>query len=112
MPISDLQPTQEILLELGRRLAMVRNQKGLLQSDLAEASGIGVATLGRMESGRDSQMETWLKVLRALDMTASIDLLLPETFRSPIADAKTTKKKLSKQQKQKDAGFRWGDDAR
>ena len=87
MKIEYLTPETTILTELGRRLAQIRKQQGFSQVELAKEAGIGVATLRRIEAGQDSQMETWIKVMKSLRMTASIDSLLPENFSSPMAEA-------------------------
>jgi len=87
MKIDSLSPDNTILEELGTRLGRIRKQQGLSQDRLAQSAGIGVATLRRIEDGRDSQLGSWLKILKALQMSASIDALLPETFTSPMAEA-------------------------
>lgn len=87
MKIQDLTPEPQILEELGRRLAQMRKQQRMTQTALAEEAGIGVATLRRIESGQDSQMETWLKILKALRQISTIDLLLPENYTSPMTKA-------------------------
>ena len=86
MNINQLTPEQEILKELAQRLARVRKAQGYSQARLAEEAGIGVATLKRIEAGQDSQLETWIKVLKALNMVSAIDALLPENFKSPMAE--------------------------
>ena len=86
MKINQLTPETAILKELGRRLARIRKARGFSQSSLAEEAGIGLATLQRIEGGQDGQIETWLKILKALDRAASIDALLPEDFKSPMAE--------------------------
>ena len=86
MKINQLTPETAILKELGERLARIRKVLGLSQHGLAEEAGIGVATLRRLEGGQDGQFETWLKVLKVLDRTASIDALLPRDFKSPMAE--------------------------
>ncbi len=106
MKIDNLTPEHTILEELGSRLATIRKQKGFSQTRLAEAAGIGVATLRRIEAGNDSQMESWLKLLKPLDMLAAVDLLLPANYRSPMAEVKSTNKKRS--DKQPSTG--WGDE--
>lgn len=93
MKIDDLTPDKEILRELGRRLASARKQQGYTQDRLASEAGIGVATLRRLEGGQDGQLETWLKLLKALRMTQSIDELLPENFASPMAEVLAAKKR-------------------
>ncbi len=87
MKITKLTPETDILKELAKRLATIRKVQGYSQTELAKEAGIGVATLRRIESGRDSQFESWLKLLKTLDMAPAIDTLLPETFNSPMAEA-------------------------
>jgi transcriptional regulator with XRE-family HTH domain len=88
MKITHLTPETAILKELGRRLARVRKARGFSQDRLAGEAGIGVATLRRIEGGQDSQLESWLKILKALDMAPSVDALLPEDLKSPLAEAR------------------------
>ena len=93
MKIDYLTPNKEILVEFGLRLAHIRKQYGYSQTQLAEEAGIGVATLRRIEGGQDSQMESWLKLMKALRMVGLIDAMLPENFRSPMAEALSAKKR-------------------
>ena len=109
MKVGYLTPDGTILTEMGRRLARVRKQQGFSQTRLAEEAGLGVATLRRIESGQDGQMASWLKLLKALRMTASIDALLPETFDSPMA-AVLAEAKPGKKPKVAEASIRWGDE--
>lgn len=108
MKIDYLTPETTILSELGRRLARVRKQQGFSQDALAKEAGIGVATLRRIEAGQDSQMETWVKVMKSLRMTASVDAFLPESFNSPMTEALAESKRS---RKPADSGVRkWGDE--
>lgn len=111
MKINDLTPEPEILKELGERLARVRKQQRMTQTDLAAAAGIGVATLRRIEGGQDSQLESWLKLLKALNMTPAIDGLLPENFRSPMAEAKIKSKRRKINMAPSKGKFTWADEA-
>ncbi|MGB1245527.1 MAG: helix-turn-helix domain-containing protein [Porticoccaceae bacterium] len=86
MKITNLTPDNHILSEFGQRLARIRKQQRLSQTALAEQAGIGVATLRRIENGTDSQLGSWVKLLKALDMDATLDALLPEEFNSPMAE--------------------------
>ena len=106
--IDYLTPEKEILRELGKRLGRVRKQQGYSQEQLAAEAGIGVATLRRIEGGKDSQLESWLKLLKALQMASSIDNLLPQNFKSPMAEALAQKKGSRKKYGAK--GIVWGDE--
>jgi len=107
--IGHLTPEKEILRELGKRLARVRKQQGYSQEQLAGEAAIGVATLRRIEGGKDSQLESWLKLLKALQMASSIDSLLPQNIKSPMAEALAQKNGRRKQPGTKAAV--WGDEA-
>jgi len=109
MQIEYLTPNREILRELGARFARIRKQQGYSQTHLAKDAGIGVATLRRLEAGHDTQMATWLKLMKSLQMIAAIDALLPETYRSPMAEALPIKKP---RQKQNSSSSIWGDEER
>ena len=109
MKIESLTPENDILLELGRRLTQVRKQQGYIQQDLADKAGIGVATLRRIEHGQDSQLESWLKLLKALEFTHSIEQLLPENFDSPMAEVLGSRKR--RRQQVADATPAWGDES-
>jgi len=118
MKINEYTPEPDILREWGVRLAKIRKAQGYSQTELAAEAGIGVATLRRIEAGQDSQVATWLKLLKALNMAAAIDALLPESFRSPMAEAlsrspKHRKERRKKQRKQQHAlsPVKWGDTA-
>ncbi|MCV6606409.1 MAG: helix-turn-helix domain-containing protein [Porticoccaceae bacterium] len=93
MKITQLTPDNIALQELGARLARIRKQRGHSQQQLADQAGIGVATLRRIENGQDSQLGSWIKLLKALQMAGAIDTLLPESFQSPMADVKAQQKK-------------------
>ena len=109
MEIDYLTPEGTILAEMGLRLARLRKQQGFTQTRLAEEAGLGVATLRRIESGQDGQMASWLKLLKALGMTGSIDALLPESLASPMAEVLSAGKK-SKKARVAEATIRWGDE--
>ena len=114
MKIDRLTPSTAILAELGRRLATVRRQQGLSQEQLAATAGVGIATLRRLEDGKDGKLGSWLRLLVALRMEAAIEGLLPEDLRSPMAEVKRARRRRGPEAASSggtDAnGFRWGDE--
>ena len=130
MKIQSLTPTLQVLKELGERLARVRKQHGLSQEQLAATAGVGVATLRRIEDGKDGKLGSWARLLLALQMDAALDQLLPENLRSPLAEVKGTRGKRAASRKEPPktpanapsqpppaggddaAGFVWGDQRR
>lgn len=109
MKIDGLTPDGVILTELGERLARVRKRQRRSQEALAKEAGIGVATLRRIEDGRDSQLGSWLKLLKALGMEAAIEALLPETFHSPLEEAQLGRKRATRAGGEPGKKFEWGD---
>lgn len=111
MKIVSTTPKVAAIKELGSRLARVRKQQGYTQHELSLAAGLGVATLRRIEEGKDAQLGSWIKLLKALGMVAAIDQLLPEQFSSPMAAVKTSRRRAKKQNASADAGsVVWGDE--
>lgn len=108
MNIDRLTPDEAILEELGSRLARTRKRQGHSQEALATQAGIGVATLRRIEDGRDSQLGSWLKILKALGMEGSIEGLLPESVASPRAEVLSGKRR--RRNKRSSKAFEWGDE--
>ena len=106
MKIDHLTPEKTILRERGQRLARIRKQQGYVQEALAKKAGIGVATLRRIEHGQDSQLESWIKLLKALELTQSIEQILPENFDSPMAEALAARKRRRKPS----STTAWGDE--
>ena len=109
MKLSKFVPEDEILREFAKRLARMRKAQGYSQTEFAKEAGIGVATLRRIEGGQDSQFETWLKILKALDRVPALDALLPETFNSPMAEALAGKSR-KRRKPSPSSGIVWGDE--
>lgn len=108
MKIDELTPETTVLKELGKRLARIRKQQRMSQDQLAEEAGLGVATLRRIEAGKDSQMESWLKIMKSLKMISAIDALLPERFNSPMTEALSESKRTKT--KSDSGSVKWGDE--
>jgi transcriptional regulator with XRE-family HTH domain len=76
--------TQEILQEIGRRLARYRLQQNRTIAELAHAAGLGTATVKRAEAGRGPTLETIVRLLRALGRIEALDAFLPAPLVSPL----------------------------
>jgi transcriptional regulator with XRE-family HTH domain len=92
MKIERLTPASAMLSELGQRLANLRTQRGFSQEQLATEAGIGVATLRRIEDGKDARLGSWLRLLKVLELEGAIDQLLPENYRSPMAEVREVRR--------------------
>ena len=74
----------ELLAELGNRLRRYRLEGNITQAELARRAGISLRTLGNLETGRDVQFGTVIRVLRSLGRLDSLDAFLPEAGVSPM----------------------------
>lgn len=77
------------LAELGQRLARARLNRNLSQAQLAEEAGVSLRTLQRLEGGESTQAANLMRVLRALDLMANLEALVPEPAVSPIQQLAT-----------------------
>lgn len=75
---------QAVLDEVGRRLARVRLERNIGQSELAVEAGVGLATVQRLERGRSVALTSLIRVLRALDLLETLDRAVPEPLPSPV----------------------------
>lgn len=82
----------KVLAELGGRLAQHRLDRNLTQEALAREAGVSKRTVVRLESGESSQLTNLIRVLRALGLLGSVDVLVPSPLVSPVALLKSRAK--------------------
>lgn len=92
--------------EIGTRLKQARLNQDLTQSEVAELAGIARKTVLNAEKGK-VQLDNLMAILIALELTAQLDLFLPQQDISPLQLAKLQGKKrqrASGQRRNKDEG--------
>jgi transcriptional regulator with XRE-family HTH domain len=85
MHLEDIMADAAVLAELGSRLERHRLERNWTQAELAAEAGVGQATVQRAERGESVQMTSMIKLLRALELLAGLDLAIPESIDLPIA---------------------------
>jgi transcriptional regulator with XRE-family HTH domain len=118
MKIDNLLSDEAVLRELGSRLAQNRLERNISQGGLASEAGVAKTTVERLERGGGIQLESFVRILRALGLLNRLDIVLSEPLPSPIE-----RLKLQGRQRQRarggrrevtppeDAGpWRWADD--
>jgi transcriptional regulator with XRE-family HTH domain len=93
MDIDRLTTDAAVLTELGRRLARHRLERNWTQAELAAQAGVGQATVQRAERGESVQMTSMIKLLRALELLAGLDVAVPESLELPIARLERERRK-------------------
>lgn len=88
MAIAKQMTDEEILRELGERLAKVRLERNLTQAELAQQAGVSKRTVERLEVGGATQLSSFIRLCRALDLIERFDRVIPEPVPSPIAQVK------------------------
>ena len=82
--VIDSKTKDEVLKEVGTRLRTYRLQMNLSQGNLAVRAGVNRTTIRDAELGKDFQLSTLVKLLRALGRLGDLDALLPAPSVSPI----------------------------
>jgi transcriptional regulator with XRE-family HTH domain len=75
----------EILAELGRRLAQLRDGADMNQEEAAARAGLNRTTVSRAERGENPTLLTVVRLLRVYGRLASLDTFIPEPEVSPMA---------------------------
>lgn len=77
--IESLLSDEAILQEVGCRLLRRRLDLEQTQEELAKEAGVSKRTVERLEAGESTQMTSFLRILRALDLLTGLDqaLLVP-----------------------------------
>lgn len=95
---------------LGERLRALRKSRGLTQTELAEQAGLSRPTVSTLERGNDVSLDSFLSVLRALDLLDALDVTVPEPARSPIGElAERSRRGNSRVAPPTSAIWAWGD---
>ena len=76
------------VIQLGSRVQRERLNRNLTQAEVATRAGVGTRTVRYLEAGRQTTVETLIRVLRALDKLDALDAFLPEPGLSPLQLAK------------------------
>lgn len=89
MKISSSMTDDAVLRELGARLEGARLAANLTQAQLASQAGVSKRTVERLEAGVvAAQLSVLLRVCRVLGLLERLELLVPESGPSPVAQLK------------------------
>ncbi|MGE3476971.1 MAG: helix-turn-helix domain-containing protein [Rhodospirillaceae bacterium] len=86
--ISGAPSVQASLREVGDRLSKIRLSRNLTQASLAQNAGASVSSIKRLEAGENVSLDTFVRVLMALDLTEHLSAFLPDPKVRPIERVK------------------------
>jgi len=70
--------------DLCKKLEQIRLLKNISQAKLAEAAGVSRRTISRMENGEGISLDTFIRVMQALNLTDHLTAMLPNPEIRPI----------------------------
>jgi transcriptional regulator with XRE-family HTH domain len=87
---------------LGEQLERNRLLQNIPQIELAQKAGISARTLRRLESGEGGSMDSFIRVLMALNIASNLSVLIPDSTVRPMErtrPAKTERMRASRPKK-------------
>lgn len=85
-----------IMKNLGSRIKAYRIELGMKQNELAEESGVGLGTIGKIENGQPVSFALIISVLRTMGLLENLELLIPERKISPLQMVKLQGKQVQR----------------
>ena len=99
--------------ELGFRLAKIRLTRNITQTELAKEAGVGVRTVRRLESGESTTLDSFLRIVTALELADDVLNSIPSQNIRPIerVDSRQAVRKRARSRKVRDSEepWIWGD---
>ncbi len=79
---------ENIMKILGERIQQKRLNKNMSQEDLAKKAGVSRRAIYLIESGHPTTLNTFISILRGLNVLDELETFLPQAKVSPIQLAK------------------------
>ena len=111
---ADSAPLTRLLEELGARIEAYRISRQMKQEELASKAGISTRTLRRLESNGNGTLDTFARLLRALEMDHRLLDVIPAATVSPLDTRRTAKaprRRVRHRAEEPDTPWTWGDEA-
>jgi len=106
--------SNQIEKALCERLEQIRLSRNITQAQLALESELSVETISRLERGMGVSLNTFIRVISALDIEQNLEAILPEPAQQPVEMIKKSPKKRIRARSQSvinpKSGWKWGDE--
>ena len=112
--ISGVETSLGLQAEIGKRLAKLRLARNVTQKMLALEAGIGLRTLRRLEAGQPTSLDTFLRIVIALELGDGLLTAVPSYDIRPIERVENRgrerRRARPKVQGQQNQPWTWGDE--
>ena len=99
---------------LGSQIRNIRLARNISQAQLAEEAGVTTLTIGRLEKGLGTSLDTFIRVLIALGIQQNLARLLPDPTVRPMERISETGAERQRarpgKEPPKTTGWTWGED--
>ncbi len=104
--------SSEVIIEaLGKRLEQIRLSRNISQFDLARKAGISRSTLTRLSRGRPISLDSFVRIMQALNLTDHLISLLPDPKVRPVDHVRLggTERQRARKKRVELSEWTWGD---
>lgn len=109
-----LENSAQIQAALCRRLREIRLTRNITQAELAQQAGVDVRSIRNLEAGKGMSLDTFLRVLGALNLQTGLQDLLPDPTVRPMERARPQKKERQRARPRRHekipTPWKWGDE--
>ena len=104
-----VQSPESLAKEIGKKLERFRLSRNITQSKLAQDAGVSERTLRRLESGEGATLDSFIRILAALNLQQNMDMLIPDPRIRPIERIRTggSERRRARPSKAVKSGKRW-----
>lgn len=113
----DSTSSDQIEAALCAELAELRLARNISQAQLAEKAGIGLRTIKRFEAGEGTTLDTFIRVLKALEISDNLSAVIPDQSVRPLERVslkggqrrRARQSEEVKQEDNKEPSWSWGE---
>ncbi|RMB04979.1 helix-turn-helix domain-containing protein [Eilatimonas milleporae] len=104
--------TEAIIQALCKRLEEIRLSRNISQTDLAEEAGISRSTMTRLADGQKVSLDSFVRVMRALQLTDHLAALLPDPGVRPVERLRFegAERRRASRKRHENSQWSWGDE--
>lgn len=112
MKINESLFERAIMKELSVRIKQYRISSQMTQAQLADKAILSAKTVMRFEKGEDISLYSFIKMIKALGLENSLDIILPDPTERPsnYLNGYKPKQRYRKKSKTNTTKWKWGDE--